>query len=152
MSENISEVASEVDPIEPIFQGQCLSLSERSTLTFAIGRHVKDATLHIRLLKNSGGGRFFDGWAAGTVIQDVVLGETGLTAKSFHIVQPQRSVNNSCFLMAVIKDLGLIRANEQNSRVHDHVPGTTMEQLVSALLSESKNAESKAARRKAKET
>ncbi|MFT7721314.1 MAG: hypothetical protein QM788_00520 [Roseateles sp.] len=35
----------EVDPIKPIHEGESLSISGRSTLTFVIGRHEEAGTL-----------------------------------------------------------------------------------------------------------
>lgn len=153
MTEITPEVPPETDPIESIYQGECPTISNRSTLVYQIGRHSKDSTLHIRLSKNSGGGGMFcKEWASGSAIQDVVLGETGLTAKSFHVLHPGRSINTGGFVMAVLKDLGLIRANDENTRLHEHVPLTTFEQVAMARISESMGPDSKPARRKGKET
>ena len=71
-------------------------------------------------------------------IQDVVLGEGGLTAKSFHQLHAGRSINTGGFILAALKELGLIRANEENTRVHEHVPGTTFEKVVSAYMAQAK--------------
>ena len=38
--ENQTEVEIEVDPIETIYEGECPSLSGRSTLSYTIGRHT----------------------------------------------------------------------------------------------------------------
>jgi hypothetical protein len=54
---------------------------------------------------------------------------TELTAKSFHALHPGKSINTGGFVMAVLKDLGLIRANEENTRLHEHVPATTFEKV-----------------------
>ena len=51
-----AEVAAEVDPIEAIYEGECPSLSGRSTLSYTIGRHTEDETLHLRISDNSGKG------------------------------------------------------------------------------------------------
>ena len=56
MSNLDAEILPEADPIESIYQGECPSVSGRSILTYAIGRHAKDATLHLRIVSNSGGG------------------------------------------------------------------------------------------------
>ena len=52
MSENQTEVnveeAPRIDPIESIHEACCPSLSGRSTLTYAVGRHKDDGTLHLR--------------------------------------------------------------------------------------------------------
>ena len=155
MSENNEvEFAPEeevVDPIEVIYTGECLSLSGRSTLTYAIGRHTEDGTLHLAITGNSGGGMWCKDWASASAIQDVVLGESGLTAKSFHVLHSGRSINTGGFILACCKELGLIRANEENTRLHEHVPTTTFEQVAMACIAEASGQMPKSPRRKAKE-
>ena len=149
--ENQAEVAAEIDPIETIFQGECQSLSGRSNLTFEIGRHTEDATGHLRISDNSGKGMTCKDWASASAIQEVVLGEGELTAKSFHVLHPGKSINTGGFILAVLKDLGLIRANEENTRLHEHVPTTTFEKVAMARMGQSMEQKEKPARRKSKE-
>ena len=144
-----AEVAADVDPIEVIYEGECPSLSGRSTLSYTIGRHTEDGTLHLRISDNSGKGMTCKDWASASAIQEVVLGEGELTAKSFHVLHPGKSINTGGFILAVLKDLGLIRANEENTRLHEHVPTTTFEQVVMARIGVSFTP--KPGRRKAKE-
>ena len=146
-----AEVAADVDPIETIYEGECPSLSGRSTLSYTIGRHTGDETLHLRISDNSGKGMWCKDWCSASAIQDVVLGEGELTAKNFNVLQPGRSINNSGFAMAILKDLGLIRANEENTRLHEHVPTTTFEKVAMARMGQSMEQKEKPARRKSKE-
>lgn len=127
-----------IDPIEAIHKGECPSLSGRSTLDFAIGRHTDDGTLHLAITGNSGGGMWCKDWCSASEIQDVVLGEGELTAKSFHALHAGRSINTGGFILATLKELGLIRANEENTRLHEHVPGGTFEKVVSAHMAHAK--------------
>ena len=129
-----AEVAADVDPIEVIYEGECPSLSGRSTLRFSIGRHTEDETLHLRISDNSGKGMWCKDWCSASAIQDVLLGEGELTAKSFQVLHEGRSINTGGFLAAVLKDLGLIRANEENTRLHEHAPTTTFEQVAMARI------------------
>ena len=136
MSENttpIEEIPAdapeEIDPIEDLYHGDCPSISGRSTLTFAIGRHKETNELHLRITDNSGKGMWFPGWATAKEIDGIVKGSAELTAKSFHALHPGKSINTGGFVMAVLKDLGLIRANEENTRLHEHVPATTFEKV-----------------------
>ena len=145
------ETTIEVDPITAIHEGECPSLSNRSILTYAIGRHAKDATLHLRIMRNSGGGMSCTDWAESSRIEAIVKGGTELTAKSFQVLHPGKSINTGGFLMAVLKDLGLIRANADNTRLHEHIPTTTFEQIVMARIAEPAEQETKPGRRKAKE-
>lgn len=123
--------------IETIHTGECPSVSGRSTLSFAIGRHPVDGGLHLRIVSNDGGGMFYDGWASSEAIEAIVKGSTELTSKSFQVLHPGRSVNTAGFVLASLKHLGLIRANEDNSRLHEHVPTVTFEQVVMAAMGQS---------------
>ena len=129
-AETASEPTTETDPISEIFTGECPSVSGRSILTYAIGRHDESGELHLRIVDNSGKGMWFNGWAAAKDIDSIVSGATELTAKSFHALHPGKSINTGGFVMAVLKDLGLIRANEENTRLHEHVPATAFEKVV----------------------
>lgn len=137
-----------IDPIEVVHAGECLSVSGRSTLDFEIGRHKEDGTLHLRIAGNSGKGMHCRDWASASAIQDIVLGEGELTAKSFHDLHPGKSINTGGFVLAALKELGLIRSNEENTRVHEHVPGTTFEKVVSAYMAQAKAVKPEAAGRK----
>jgi hypothetical protein len=129
-----------IDPIEALCTGTCESLSGRSDLTFAIGRHTEDVTLHLAITGNSGGGMWCKDWCSAGEIQDIVLGEGDLTAKSFYPLHAGRSINTGGFILAALRELGLIRANEENTRIHEHVPGTTFEKVVSAYMAQAKAA------------
>lgn len=132
-SETLPETQPEPDPIEVIYQGDCPSLSERSTITYAIGRHP-DGTLHFRLVGNTGGGMYCDEWIPGTEIDAVVVGQTELTSRSFQVLKPGRSTNTAGFVMAAIKSLGLIKTNDENTRLQTHVITETLEKVVMARL------------------
>lgn len=144
--------ADVIDPIKVIYEGECPSISGRSTLCFVVGRHTEDGTLHLRITANRGGaGMYCKDWASARAIQDVVLGEGELTAKSFHVLHEGRSINTGGFVLAALKDLGLIRNNEENTRLHEHAPTTTFEQVAMARIAEASGQVVKPPRRKAKE-
>ena len=128
---NEVEAQPEPDPIETIYEGQCPSLSERSTLSFAVGRHP-DGTLHLRITDNSGKGMWCNEWIPGSDIDAVVVGGTELTSRAFQVLKPGRSTNTAGFVMAAVKSLGLIRTNAENSRLQEHVPTETLEKVVMA--------------------
>lgn len=66
-------------------------------------------------------------WASFEAIEAIVLGAQELKAKSFHWLHPGKSINTGGFVLAALRDLGLIRPNEANTRLHEHVPMTTLE-------------------------
>ena len=138
------------DPIDDLYHGECPSISGRSSLTYALGRHQETQELHLRIVENSGKGMWFDGWAPATAINAIVKGQAELTAKSFHVLHPGKSINTGGFVLAVLKDLGLIRANEENTRLHEHMPATTFEKVAMARMGQVIDVPAKPARRKAK--
>lgn len=157
-TENASEIPAdiqadtppEIDPIEEQFTGDCPSISGRLILTYAIGRHKDTGELHLRITDNSGKGMWFPGWTSAKDIDAIVKGATELTAKSFHSLHPGKSINTGGFVMAVLKDLGLIRANEENTRIHEHVPATTFEKVAMARMGQVMEAPAKSGKRKGK--
>lgn len=140
---------AEIDPIKQVYEGECPSISGRSTLTFAIGRHEQHDTWHLRITGNSGKGMWFDGWASASDIDNIVNGATELTAQSFHRLHARRSINTGGFIMACLRHLGLIRVNSENSRHHEHVPTETFDRVSKACIGGHQSIPPK--RRKAKE-
>jgi len=128
------EQPQEPVPMDIIGQGTCPSLTGRSTLSFAIVRHTEDATLHLAITGNSGGGMWCKEWTPASAIQDIVLGEGQLRSTNFHDLHPGKSINTGGFILAVLRALGLVRPSADNSRIHEHVPGTTFEKVASAYF------------------
>ena len=62
------------------------------------------------------------------------MGSHELKAQSFQSLHPGRSINTGGFVLAAVRDLGLIRRSDLNTRLHEHVPMATLELLVSNLL------------------
>jgi hypothetical protein len=123
------DTETELTPIQAIHTGECPSLSGQSTLTYAIGRHPEDQSLHLRIVANSGGGMFCDEWTSGSAIDALVHSSTVLISRSMCELHAGRSINTGGFVLSVVKHLGLVRVNAENSRHHELVPGTTFEQV-----------------------
>ena len=138
---NAPERQEEALPIiECLCTAECTSVSGRSTLTYAIGRHP-DQTLHLRIVSNSGGGMFCGDWASGDRIDALVAGGHELTSRSFHALHPGKSINTGGFVMSALRDLGLIRLNPENSRHHVHVEGMGFAQVALAAVSKASSAD-----------
>lgn len=120
---------TELSTIETIYAGECSSLSGQSSLTYAIGRNPEDQSLHLRIVANTGGGMFCEDWSSGEAIDALVQSSTVLISRSMCELHAGRSINTGGFVMAVLKHLGLVRVNAENSRHHELVPGTTFEQV-----------------------
>ena len=143
------------DPISAIFGSDCPSLSGRSTLTYLVGKHEAEGTLYLCIARNSGGGMWCKDWATVSAIEAIVVGAKELTAKSFHGLHPGKSINTGGFVLAALRDLGLLQPSEPNSRHHEHVPMTSVEEAVTGRLKVGKDGSeanpSPKARRKGKE-
>ena len=129
-----TEEAPDVVPENPdalirvLKSGSCPSLTSRSTLGYQLG--LKDESeLYLKLISNTGSGFFSKEWVACSVIEQLIAGSAELTSTSFKAIFPNKSVNTGGFVMAVIKALGLIQTNPQNSRWHQQVPEMTFEQV-----------------------
>ena len=71
------------------------------------------------------------------MIEQLIAGSAELTSTSFKALFPNKSVNTGGFVMAVIKALGLIQTNPQNSRWHQQMPEMTFEQVaIEAMVQE----------------
>lgn len=123
----------ETPSIQTVYEGRCESLSGRSTLTYAIGRH-EDGTLHLRIVRNSGGGMACTEWAAARAIDAVVLDQSELTSSAFGVLHPGKSINTGGFVLAVLKDLGLVAMSGENRRFHVHLEGRTCEGVLQARI------------------
>lgn len=147
--------APQPEPIDDLYIGECPSVSGRSTLTYVVGKHQAHGTLHLRIAENTGKGMWCAEWASAEAIEMIVKGAHELTAKSFHALHPGKSINTGGFVLAALKDLGLIRPNELNTRHHEHVPMTTFEQAVMARMKAEEGGAAepapKTSRRKSKE-
>jgi hypothetical protein len=149
-AETQAETPEEIDPIDDLYHSECPSISGRSSLTYAIGRHKETSELHLCILANTGGGMFCKDWIDVRDIEAVVKGATELTSKSLQVLQPGRSINGAGFVLAVLKDLGYIRPGP-NTRIHEHVPATTFEKLAMVRMGKTiEAAPAKAVKRKGK--
>lgn len=124
--------------IDCLFTGECPSVSGRSTLTYAIGRHP-DQSLHLRLVSNTGSGMFCGEWASGDRINSITLGTQELTSRSFNALHPGKSINTGGFVMSALRHLGLLRPRSANTRFHEHIPGSTFESVVANVLDVTKS-------------
>jgi hypothetical protein len=141
MSVETETTEENLSPIEAIYTGECPSLSGQSTLTFAIGRHPEDHTLHLRIVANTGGGMFCDEWASGSAIDALVQSHVVLISRSMCELHAGRSINTGGFVLSILRHLGLVRVNAENSRHHEMVPGTTFEQVALEAMGQGASAD-----------
>jgi hypothetical protein len=126
--------------VERIYVGTCPSLTNRSTLTYAIGRDQQDQSLHLAIIGNSSAGMFCKDFTSAEQIDSIVVGSLELTSTAFQVCHPHRSTNTAGFILAVLSDLGLVRRGKVNTRMHEHVEGTSFEQVAMARVEAGKEA------------
>lgn len=130
-------VATDVDDqIRVLKSGSCPSLTGRSTLGYQLGCKG-ESELYMKLVSNTGSGFFSKEWIQCSLIEQLITGATELTSTSFKTLFPNKSVNTGGFVMAVVKALGLIQTNVDNSRWHEHTKEITFEQVaIEAMVQE----------------
>lgn len=69
-------------------------------------------------------------WASGERINAITMGVQELTSRSFNALHPGKSINTGGFVMSALRHLGLLRPGSENTRFHEHIPGTTFESVV----------------------
>lgn len=142
-----------IQTIAEIYVGECHSISGRSALTYVIGKDQAHGTLHLRIAGNTGNGMWCKDWAPAQAIEAIVEGSQDLRAKSFQKLHPGKSINTGGFVLAALRDLGLVQPGSPNTRLHEHVPEATLERVLMARLKAEEGGGNPArkVRRKAKE-
>lgn len=139
------EAARLDEQIRVLKNGSCPSLTGRSTLGYQLGCKG-ESELYLKVVSNTGSGFFSKEWIPCFVIEQLITGADELTSTAFKILFPNKSVNTGGFVMAVVKALGLIQTNVENSRWHEHIKGMTFEQVaIEAMVQEEDEVEKLAA-------
>jgi len=125
--------------VEPTvaYEGTCLSLTGRSTLTYQAGLHPTKPTseLLFRISDNSGKGMWCKEWAPVATIDALLTEAPELSARTFNRVHPGKSINTGGFILAVLKELSVVKLKEE-SRYHERVPGQTLASVLEAKLTD----------------
>ena len=126
MSNEVTTIINEEptldDLVRVIRTGQCPSVSGRSTLTYHLGQIGGDGEHYMRIHDNTGRGMFARDWVSATDIRGVLDGDVPLTSSAFKPLYLGRSVNTGGFLMAALRDLGVIGLDAENNRLHVRNP------------------------------
>jgi hypothetical protein len=136
MSEEQSPQQEEPEVPEMIvdYEGEADSLTARSVLTFEAGRDPTTNEPMLRISRNSGRGMYCKDWAPIASIDRILQKTDPLTARAFNEVHPGKSINTGGFILAVLKDLGVVQAKDDNSRHHERVPGKTVLEALAARI------------------
>jgi hypothetical protein len=111
----------------------CPTLSGKSTLTYHVGSQGTPDIL-FRVYANSGGGLFSNEWVAASDIQRALSKSALITAFSLHPVFKGKSANTAGFLLAVLKEEGLIGRSPDNPRCYAATESPEFVAEVQALL------------------
>ena len=116
---NAEPEVNPADAIRILKTASCPSLSGKSTLTYNIGCSTQGA-IQFQVIANDGGGFWNDDWVPQSDIQ-AVLDSQGhdLTSASLRSLYPSKSTNSPGFLLAVLKDVGLVQASKTNQRCYE---------------------------------
>ena len=135
--EQAADVPAPEEPALRILRKEsCPSVSGRSTLTYHIG--VDDfGIVHLRIFANTGKGMWCKGWIPMSAIHEL-LGEASqdktLTSGSLHALFMGKSVNTAGFLLAVLKNEGLIRTVPGSLRSYQRIEPNTFNADIRALI------------------
>ncbi len=131
MSETIITEAPTLDDlVQVIREGQCPSVSGRSTLTYHLG-HIGGREHFIRIYDNSGRGMFARDWIDSGQIEGVIAGEGPITSSAFRELYAGRSINTGGFLMAVLLDLGVLVPMPEGARGYAANPDVPLRSVFS---------------------
>jgi hypothetical protein len=103
--------------------GTCPSLSRLSTLTYHIGCDDKEA-IYFQLVSNSNNGFFNDDWIALTDIQSTFENwpvDISITSFTLQSLFEKRSANSPAFLLAALKEEGIVATLKGKRRNHEHL-------------------------------
>lgn len=119
------------EEIRVLKKASCSSLSNRSTLTFEIGCK-EDKSIHLRLTDNDGAGMFSKDWVPFEKI-DLLLSADQITSNTIRPLY-SGSTNSAGFLLAVLKDVGLIKNIDENSRGYIRIDPQKFTSEIHALM------------------
>lgn len=115
--------------VRVIREGQCPSVSGRSTLTYHLGQFGEEGEFHVRIYDNTGKGMFARDWIPAEGIRAVLESDVPITSSAFKPLYEGRSVNTAGFLMAALRDLGVIGLDAENARLHVRIPDVPLDSV-----------------------
>lgn len=127
---------TEIDPVRILKIATCPSLSGKSTLTYNIGCNAL-SEIQFQVIANTGGGFWNADWVAQQSIQQLLDKQPkgkDITSASFRAIYPSKSTNSPGFLLAVLKDVGLVGTMATNRRCYELLDPTAFIAEVNALL------------------
>lgn len=138
-----SEFQGEQPDLRILKISNCASLSGRSTLTYHIGCDEKETDpsgIYFRIYENSGKGLFSDDWVSMRQIRETFgMGspEAIITSTLMNFIFGGKSVNTAGFLIAVLKEEGVISVAEDKRRRYEACDPAKFNEGMAALIQSS---------------
>lgn len=107
-------VEAQLQTVRILKIGSCVTLSGKFKLTYHIG--FSGADVQFRIYANIGGGFYSNEWVGAEAIQQALSAETLVSAASLHPIFMGKSANTAGFLLAVLKQEGLIVRSTESPR------------------------------------
>lgn len=141
MKKKVTPVASTtapaaIDTTRILKVGHCPSLSGKSELTYHVGCTTEGEIL-FRIHGNSANGYFNQEWVSLNSIQTVLKENSGITSFTLQSVFKGKSQNNGGFLLAALKQEGLVAVSEVNERQYQMADAALFMEEVKALMESS---------------
>ncbi len=112
----------------------CPSKSGKATLTYHVGSDA-DNEIHFRVVMNTGGGLFSPEWLSLNAIQPALAkAPAPLTSYPLVSLLQGKSTNTPSFLMAALKNEGLVRSLEGKVRGYELIDSAAFMGAVNALI------------------
>lgn len=120
----------------------CSSVTGKSRLTYHVG--VLDSEIRLRVHANSGGGFFSNEWVTLRAILAQTPAMTSFTSRALHRLFKGKSANTPAFLIAVLKQEGLVRPSSADRRRWERGDVEGFQTRIAELAEPQKNAKKKA--------
>lgn len=123
------------ESIRLLKSGTCPSLSGMSKLVYEIGCGP-DSEIYIRISKNSGGGFYSQDWVAWDQLLKVLAKQAGMpiVSNSLAPLFEGKSVNTAGFLLAALKNEGLVQPMAEKRRSYECLDGKAFISEVQGLM------------------
>lgn len=148
MKKKVTPIASTttpaiIDTTRILKVNSCPSLSGKSELTYHIGCTAEGA-IQFRIYANSANGYFNQEWVEVDRIREVLKDSPGITSFTLQSVFKGKSQNNGGFLLAALKQEGLVAVSEVNERQYQMADAALFMEEVKALMESSVSVEADA--------
>jgi len=137
IASTINEAPTLDDLVQVMREGQCPSVSGRSTLTYHLG-HIGEREFFIRIHDNSGRGMFARDWIFAKEIEGVISGDGPITSSAFRELYAGRSINTGGFLMAVLLALGVLVPMPEGARGYARNPDVAIASVFTPVVAATK--------------